>query len=287
MKSIQPARIWRWVTGFRVDFIGCLADTIYECQNQDPVGGDTEGLAAIHRTMEQLGLLHFLPGHVKRILVESYARFFQTEGKQRGKRRACPNPLQTQCNPHTGDLLYTVYNLCTFKREPITVASTWETILGSDRYEDMELHTVGSNVQPYGPFYIQIHNQCFKWNKATIVEPVLERVPSLAEVSHVFKGNTHVTEGRIAKALQPKKLLSAPCVGHPNQASTLAAASYGPFPTAAEAAAAAAAAAAATAAAAAAAAASERAKGRQELNVAQGGTPRLVLTEHSMYYNVY
>jgi hypothetical protein len=334
MKSIQPARIWRGSTGFRVDFIGCIVDTIYVWQNRDPMGGDTEGLATIHRTMDQLGLLHFLPGNVKNILDESYASLFHTEGRQKGKRRDMPIPVQRQFNPDTDNLLYTVYNLCAFTTEAMSVASTWETILGSGKYEDMDLHTVGANVQPYGPFYIQIHNQCFKWNNVTIVEPVLERVPALAEVSHVFKGNTHVPEGRIAKALQPKKMLSLACLGGPNQASRvsqgtlaavsqgplaavsrgplaavsqgplaafsrgplaavsqgplaavsqgplaavsqgplaavshspLAAVSQGPFPVA----------------------VNVPCKDNQELHGAQDSSPRLVLEEHSMYYNVY
>lgn len=297
MKCIQPARIWRWSTGFRVDFIGCIADTIYEWQDRDPMGGETAGLATIHRTMEQLGLLHLLPGSVKQILVESYARFYHTVGRQKGQRLPLPNQVQSQSNPDNTNVLYTVYNMCAFTREPMSVASTWETILGSDTYEEMELPTVGSNVQPYGPFYIQFHNQCFKWNKATIVEPVLETVPALAEVSHVYKGNSHLACGRRAKALQPKKMLQAAYVGHLNQASTLATVSNGPLPTAGPLLTAGPLPTAGpfpTAAAAAAVAAVARSvppKGKQELHGTQGGTqggtPRLVLSEHSMYYNVY
>lgn len=43
LKRVQP--IWRWRSGFRVDLVGCLADTMYVWQHDEPVWGGKEGLA--------------------------------------------------------------------------------------------------------------------------------------------------------------------------------------------------------------------------------------------------
>ena len=156
MKLLQPARIWRWNTGFRVDFIGCLVDTIHMWDSVDSM---QSGSGAIVRTLDQLGLLSCLPRHVMDPLI--VARATDTEEES----------------------LHSVYNLCQFTERETSVHSDLETILGSDRYKHITLETKSFILEPYGPFNIQFHNQFFSWNRAIVVEPVLgTKHPVLAQV---------------------------------------------------------------------------------------------------------
>jgi len=154
MKCIQPARIWRWCTGFRVDFIGCLTDTLYDLTC--PVWGEREGLAAIRVTMQKLELLDYVPTEVRSTLQRADVP---------GEGGSIPS-------------LYNVYNLCKFTEQDTSVESDLETILGSGQYKQFRLNVVGpTQVEPFGPFILQVHHQIFRWNKAIIVEPVL-RIPA-------------------------------------------------------------------------------------------------------------
>ncbi|KAJ8009889.1 hypothetical protein DPEC_G00068860 [Dallia pectoralis] len=203
LKCIQPARIWRWRTGFRLDFIACLADTMYMWRSVDPHWGALEGLATIHTTLQQLGLLDHLPELVKVQLAEAYATLFHTQGRQAGRRLRCSSRTRTRSEPGGEDLLHTVYNLCKFTDEETSVDSTWETILGSDRYKHIFLKTPGLIIQPYGPFYIRIHHQRFTWNKAIIVEPVrFDRSPGLPTVIPLMGGISE--DSNEARAKVPK-----------------------------------------------------------------------------------
>lgn len=200
MKCIQPARIWRWHTGFRVYFIGCLADTTYEWQEEDPAWKGEEGLATICITMQQLGLLDYLPNEVRETLRLAHATVFSAEERPRGRRQSCPantRSANTQSNPDDGHVLYNVYNLCRFTDQETSVENNLETILGSDQYQDFQMLSEGSILEPY----IQTHNQSFKWNKAVIVEPDLKTVPALAKVLHIFKGKTNAAA--VGSMLQP------------------------------------------------------------------------------------
>lgn len=68
MSLIQPPRIWKWDKGgFRIDFTGCLADTMLHLVSREPPKetysylGDATNLGAILNTMIQLNLLEYLP----------------------------------------------------------------------------------------------------------------------------------------------------------------------------------------------------------------------------------
>ena len=214
MKRIQPARIWRWSTGFRVDFIGCLVDTVHVWQDEDPVWGGREGLATIHMTMKQLGLCKYLPEAVLRLLVRAYTSVFHTEeGRRtaatpqpRTREKASPCQTQNRSDPNDEHLLHDVYNLCMSTEQSTSVNSDFETILGSEQYQEVALTTLGSTIEPYGPFYIQQHNQCFRWNKAIIVEPDVASYPVPAQVLTVFKHarDRVATPGRVRKVPNPK-----------------------------------------------------------------------------------
>lgn len=174
MKCIQPARIWRWRTGFRLDFIGCLVDSMYLRNNNDPVWGGKEALATIYKTLDRLGLITYLPIIVKNILLENHQSIWE-----RYKRMGHSySQTQTQSYPDDGYLLHDVYNMCTGQNT--SVESDLVTILGPDQYVTVTLRTIGATVEPYGPFYIQPHNQCFRWDKVIVVEPVLNGLPRLA-----------------------------------------------------------------------------------------------------------
>ena len=82
--------------------------------------------------------------------------------------------------------LYEMYNLCEFTDEVVSVHSDLDTILGCGWYDDTSLETEGAIIQPYGPFCIQTHNQIFRWNKAIIVEPIVDE-PALARILQVLK----------------------------------------------------------------------------------------------------
>ncbi|KAE8277075.1 hypothetical protein D5F01_LYC25145 [Larimichthys crocea] len=197
LKCIQPARIWRWRAGFRADFISCLADTVYMRHSADPVWGGAAGLATIQVTMQQLGLFQCLPDQVQDFMSSS-ATLFQTDVRRRDSVLERPY-ARTHVSLDHGDAgdLYTVYNMCAFTEQPISEQSGLDVILGTGRYEDISLQTMGLVVEPYGPFYIQIHHQHFKWNKAIIVEPVLDSPPHMAEVLRVLSSKER---GELLKA---------------------------------------------------------------------------------------
>ncbi|TKS65997.1 hypothetical protein D9C73_000053 [Collichthys lucidus] len=197
LKCIQPARIWRWRAGFRADFISCLADTVYMRHSADPVWGGAAGLATIQVTMQQLGLFQCLPDQVQDFMSSS-ATLFQTNVRRRDSVLERPH-ARTHVSLDHGDAgdLYTVYNMCAFTEQPISEQSGLDVILGTGCYEDISLQTMGLVVEPYGPFYIQIHHQHFKWNKAIIVEPVLDSPPHMAEVLRVLSSKER---GELLKA---------------------------------------------------------------------------------------
>ncbi|KAE8287286.1 hypothetical protein D5F01_LYC13324 [Larimichthys crocea] len=204
LKCIQPARIWRWRAGFRADIISCLADTVYMRHSADPAWGGAAGLATIQVAMQQLGLFQCLPDQVKDFLSSS-AAVFQRDVRRRDSVLERPHAKAHVSLDHDdGRDLYTVYNMCAFTEQPISQQSGLDVILGADRYEDISLQTMGLVVEPYGPFYIQIHHQQFKWNKAVIVEPVLDGPPHMAKVL------------RVLSSKERRELLKAPNVSVPN-----------------------------------------------------------------------
>lgn len=209
MKRIQPARIWKWRDGLRVDFIGCLADTLSEWHQGDPVWGGQEGLGAIRMTLEQLDLFNNLPSQVIEMLPA-----LSTIVKRTGNDQPL-NHIQVPTDPIGEDLLHKVYNICKFTTHPTSVNSDWEMILGSDKYEKISLNTVGATLRPYGPFYIHIHHQCFKWNKAIIVEPRRDN-PEPVEV-YMYPGNSHPVPRQVPCRPSKKKARAANTTSVPSE----------------------------------------------------------------------
>lgn len=192
LKCIQPARIWRWRSGFRTDFISCLADTVHMWHRDDPWWGGLAGLATIHKTMVQLGLFEYLPHPVQEYILTLAKPF---GGALTRKDHVLERPYAQRLislDPNELLPLYAVYNMCKFAEQEISAKSDWDVVLGSERYEKFCLKSAALVFQPYGPFSIQIHHQYFKWNEAVIVEPVLNRPAHLAAVSQASNPDVRV-----------------------------------------------------------------------------------------------
>lgn len=151
-------------------------------------------------TLEQLDLFNCLPSQVIDILPALSAIVEQAGNGQ-------PlNQVRVQTDPVGEHLLHNVYNLCRFTDRKTSVDSDWETILGSHKYEKIST-TGGATLGPYRPFYIHIHHQCFKWNKAIIVEPRLDN-PEPVQV-HVYPGNSHPVPRQVPCRPSRKKAAAA------------------------------------------------------------------------------
>lgn len=163
---IQPARIWKHESEFRLDFIGCLVDTIFNLQNRIPdVIPDIKlGLVAIRNTLLQLGLEADVPRALSQYLEESDDREW-------------------------GDSVFSqMYELLTGE----SVEGHWFILGSCPRYESFMLETTHTMTEPYGPFRVQIHNQHTKWNKVTLVHPIQHVPLPMAHMSDKATASTSV-----------------------------------------------------------------------------------------------
>lgn len=152
---IQPARIWKHKSEFRLDFIGCLVDTIFDLQNRKTASVTPDvklGLVAIHNTLLQLGLETEIP----RVLAQHLEK------------------------PDDGEWDGTVFSDMYRLLTGVSVEGHWFILGSCPRYEPFTLETTHTITEPYGPFHIQIHNQYTKWNKVILVHPTQYVEPTMA-----------------------------------------------------------------------------------------------------------
>lgn len=172
---LQPARIWRHENGFRLDFLACLLDHITAKLNSNvrmlnaarsaivrenvdsPIAPVAGGVRAITTALAVLELEDVSP-----------IRFVDNNGQE------------------TIDVFYDMYQQLT-GRNPRSLESL-ASILGEDQeYQSFTVPTSNCRTEPFAPFFIRIHNQYVKWNKAVIVEPVQteENLPAPKVYPHI------------------------------------------------------------------------------------------------------
>lgn len=155
---LHPTRIWRHSTGFRLDFLACLLDHITAKLNSKPAVVNTT--RSVNR--ERLDSpIRPVAGGVRAITITL---------KLLGLDKFTPIRLHDDDERETIDVFYDMYLQLTQQEGRLLELLS---LLGEDNvYQSFTVPTSDCLAEPFAPFFIQIHNQYVKWNKAVVVEPV-------------------------------------------------------------------------------------------------------------------